>query len=156
MLVVVYLLLIAKLMLDLHVGKVVAMSMLILRRQPCSVFVGLVFDNLLYQFGNYHVEQDRDACSNLTSLSNMYPQRCSEFRANSDTVCRSWFVASFSGPGNCVISLVLKLFCIPNADDSAAQLLIKSFPSSNHIISGLSDLNWVNCIEWYSDTELLF
>lgn len=86
---------------------------------------------------NYHVEQDREACSNRDGLSNIYPHRCNEFRANSDTVCRSWVVPSVSGPGSCVISLVLKLFCIPKALDRAAQLLIKSFPSSNHMISDL-------------------
>lgn len=35
------------------------------------------------------------------------------------------------------MSLVLKLFCIPKAFDNAAQLRIRSFPSSNHMTSDL-------------------
>ena len=84
------------------------------------------------------VEQEREAWSSR-GWSSRYPDRCTELRANSDTAHRwdNWWGVS-SGEGSWLMSLVLKLFCNPNAEDSAAQLLIRSFSSSNHRISGMS------------------
>jgi hypothetical protein len=84
------------------------------------------------------VEQERDAWSSR-GWSSRYPDRCRELRANSDTAHRGggWCGVS-SGDGSWLMSLVLKLFCSPSAEDSAAQLRIRSVSSSNHRISGIS------------------
>ena len=85
-----------------------------------------------------HVEQDLDACSKR-GLSIKYPERCIELSASSDTALRSNVQDGISsGDGSWLMSLVLKLFCNPRADDKAAQLRIKSFSSSNHRTSGIS------------------
>lgn len=102
-----------------------------------------------------HVEHERDVWSSRL-LSNIKPS-CNEFNASSEMVCRKWAALDdcksanawlrLNAPpppeiirafGSCVISLVLKLFCKPSTVDSWAQLRIRSFPSSNHITSGIS------------------
>lgn len=85
-----------------------------------------------------HVEQDLDVWSNL-AFSNKKPDLCNEFKANSETaLLKPGKFGVSSGDGNWLISLVLKLFCRPTAEDKAAQLRIKSVSSSNHKISGIS------------------
>lgn len=76
-----------------------------------------------------HVEQERDAASRRAWVAS--PQR-----ASSDTAQRAG--AAPWGDGSWLMSLVLKLFCSPRADDSAPQLRISSVSSSNHRISGMS------------------
>lgn len=79
-----------------------------------------------------------DVWSSL-AFSNKKPDLCKEFNANSETAFRKpGMEGPSSGEGNWLISLVLKLFCRPTAEDRAAQLLINSVSSSNHKISGIS------------------
>lgn len=57
-----------------------------------------------------HVEHDLEVWSNL-AFSNNIPDRCKEFRANSETALRRLDTFGISsGDGNWLISLVLKLF----------------------------------------------
>lgn len=73
------------------------------------------------------------------AFSSKSPDLCMQFSASSETALRRLVMFGISsGEGSWLMSLVLKLFCKPTADDKAAQLRIKSVSSSNHNISGIS------------------